>query len=154
MPSETEALAELDAAWDALLQGLGAARAAMKDPACFPPPPTDRNNAEGYRYLLGHLHRLIETELQQDADFPYIQHHPGLVGKYTIDNADCSYLYAPIRPDAYYRFSGRVAGDRTHWRGARRAAAAYAPNYVIVEAHTVAPGDSGGIEELFDGSRT
>ena len=41
------------------------ARRAIEDPSLFPPPPTDRNLAEGYRYFLGHLARIIEAETQQ-----------------------------------------------------------------------------------------
>jgi hypothetical protein len=147
-------LHDLDAAWDDFIDGLHQARAAMQDPAYFTPPPGDRTNAEGYRYLLGHLHRLIETEIQQDADFPYIQHHPALIGKYTIDNADCAYLYAPIKPDALYRLTGKAA-DFSHWNGGVRnpSAQRYAPNYVIFEAHTVTPGDSGSVQENLDGSK-
>lgn len=147
-------LTDLDKAWQDFLGSLVEAQQAMTDPACFPPPVTDRNNAEGYRYLLGHLHRLIETEIQQDPDFPYVQRHPGLVGKYTIDNADCSYLYFPVRPDAYYRFTAKAA-DFSHWSRRPRPVDGRrcAPNYVIFESHTVAPGDSGGVQELFDGSR-
>jgi hypothetical protein len=150
---DAERLRDLDCAWDDLIRGLSEARSAMKDPENFPPPPGDRNNAEGYRYLLGHLHRLIETELQQDPAFPYIQHHPSLVSKYTIENPDCSYLYAPIKPGILYRLTGRAA-DVSHWRGARNPSARrYAPNYVIFEAHTVAPGDSGSVRENADGSK-
>ncbi|HEY3698677.1 MAG TPA: DUF1214 domain-containing protein [Spongiibacteraceae bacterium] len=154
MTSNNDALLDLDAAWDDFIRGLGEARTAMKNPEFFTPPPGDRNNAEGYRYLLGHLHRLIETELQQNADFPYIQHHPALISKYTIDNADCSYLYAPIKPDALYRLTGKAA-DFSHWNGGARnlLAKRYAPSYVIFETHTIAPGDSGSINENNDGSK-
>ncbi len=150
---QADTLEELDRAWDHLMEQLSQARAAMKDPACFPPPAGDRSNAEGYRYMLGHLHRLIETEVQQDPEFPYIQHHPSLTGKYTIDNADCLYLFAPLNPQNSYRLSGKCA-DHSHWQGTRNpGAAVYAPNYVIFETHSVAPGDSGTVQELFDGSR-
>lgn len=152
--NDKDSLKDLDAAWDDLIHNLNEARAAIKDPAYFTPPPGDRTNAEGYRYLLGQLHRLIETEIQQTADFPYIQHHPSLVSKYTIENADCSYLYAPIKPDTLYRLTGKAA-DFSHWYGGARnpTAERYAPNYVIFEAHTVAPGDSGEMRENLDGSK-
>ncbi|MDB5986339.1 MAG: hypothetical protein JWR16_1392 [Nevskia sp.] len=152
--TQNDDLKSLDDAWDDFMHKLNEARAAMKDPTYFTPPPADRTSAEGYRYMLGHLHRLIETELQQDADFPYIQHHPALLSKYTIDNADCSYLYAPIKPDVLYRVTAKAA-DFSHWNGGIRnpSAKRYAPNYVIFEAHTVAPGDSGGVQENLDGSK-
>jgi hypothetical protein len=153
MLNNTEMLQDLDRAWDDLIHNLNEARSAIKDPANFPPASGDRNNAEGYRYLLGQLHRLIETEIQQDADFPYFQHHPSLVSKYTIENPDCSYLYAPIKPNVLYRLTGKAA-DVSHWKGPRnRSARRLAPNYVIFEAHTVAPGDSGGVRENIDGTK-
>jgi hypothetical protein len=153
VPNDEEILQDLDRAWDDLIHNLNAARVAIQDPANFPPPSGDRNNAEGYRYLLGQLHRLIETEIQQDADFPYIQHHPSLISKYTIENPDCSYLYAPIRPNVQYRLSGKAA-DVSHWNGPRNPLAMrLAPNYVIFEAHTVAPGDSGSVRENIDGTK-
>jgi hypothetical protein len=151
--NEQETLADLDSAWDDFLGELKAARAEMQDSKNFVPPRTDRNNAEGYRYMLGHIYRMIESEVQQDSDFPYFQQHPNIISKYTIENADCLYLYAPINPDALYRVTGKAA-DFTHWRSARSSSAeSYAPNYVIFEAHTVSPGDSGGIEENTDGSK-
>lgn len=143
----------LDKAWDQLIDDLGEARAALTDPQFYCPPSSDRNDAEGYRYLLGQLHRLIESELQQDADFPYFQVQASPTSKFTIDNADCLYLYAPIKPQAYYRISAK-AENFDHWRGARaNDTEFYAPNYVIFETHTVGPGDSGGTAELRDGSR-
>jgi hypothetical protein len=153
MMAHADILKDLDAAWDHFVHSLNEARAAIKDPANFPPPPSDRNNAEGYRYMLGQLHRLIETVVQENADFPYIQHSPTLISKYTIDNSDNSYLSAPIKPDVLYRLTGKAA-DVSHWKGARNPSAKrYAPNYVIFEAHTVAPGDSGGVQENIDGSK-
>lgn len=148
-----ESKAVLDAAWDQLIDELNAARAALSDPQFHCPPASDRNDAEGYRYLLGQLHRLIESELQQDPDFPYFQVQASPTSKFTIDNADCLYLYAPINPDASYSIKGK-AENFAHWSGERDPAADfYAPNYVIFETHTVAPGDSGSTQELRDGSR-
>jgi hypothetical protein len=144
---------ELRAAWDDLIHELQLARDALEDPAYFPPPPSDRNLAEGYRYLLGQLHRLIETETHQSPDFPYFQRHPWTISKYTIDNPDCLYLFAPIRPDAAYRVTGRAA-NTAHWSGERASGGErFAPTYVIFETQTVAPGDSGTVAELTDGSR-
>jgi hypothetical protein len=54
-----DAATDLRAAWDALIAQLQAAREAMDDPQRYPPPPTDRNLAEGYRYLLGFVYGAI-----------------------------------------------------------------------------------------------
>jgi hypothetical protein len=149
---DPKAASLLDDAWAELIAGLGKARASLTDPEIHPPVATDRNLAEGYRYLLGQLYRLIETELHQSGEFPYFQRHPWTICKYTIENPDNLYLYAPIDPHGTFRIEGR-AYDHSHWQGARSASDRMAPHYVIFEAHSVAPGDSGTVEELWDGSR-
>ena len=52
---DSKAQGDLKAAFDEMLASLAAARDAIDDPALKPPPPTDRNLAEGYRYLLRFL---------------------------------------------------------------------------------------------------
>lgn len=42
---------QLDKAWDQLILNLGEAKAALSDPQFHCPPSSDRNDAEGYRYL-------------------------------------------------------------------------------------------------------
>jgi hypothetical protein len=149
---DPNAAALLEDAWSELIAGLNDARAMLGDPEIHPPVATDRNLAEGYRYLLGQLYRLIETELQQTAEFPYFQRHPWTICKYTIENPDNLYLYAPLDSRGTFRIEGR-AYDHSHWRGARSSSERLAPHYVIFEAHSVAPGDSGALDELWDGSR-
>ena len=149
---DPRAVALLDEAWAELIAGLEKARATLGDPAIHPPLPTDRNLAEGHRYLLGQLYRLIETELNQTAEFPYFQRHPWTICKYTIENPDSLYLYAPIDSRGTFRIEGR-AYDHSRWRGAPPSGERLAPHYVIFEAHSVAPGDSGALDELWDGSR-
>lgn len=149
---DARAAAELDQAWSDLVRGLEEARSTLSDPEIHPPIATDRNLAEGHRYLLGQLYRLIETELQQTSDFPYFQRHPWTICKYTIENPDNLYLYAPIDSEGTFRIEGR-AYDHSHWQGRRSSAERLAPHYVIFEAHSVAPGDSGALEELWNGSR-
>jgi hypothetical protein len=71
--SPADPAADLRKAWDDWIEELQLARDALEDPAYHPAPASDRNLGEGYRYLLGHLHRLIEAEAHQDPDFPYFQ---------------------------------------------------------------------------------
>ena len=149
---DPNAAALLEEAWSELIEGLNDARIMLGDPEIHPPIATDRNLAEGHRYLLGQLYRLIETELQQTAEFPYFQRHPWTICKYTIENPDNLYLYAPLDSQGTFRIEGR-AYDHSHWRGARSSSERQAPHYVIFEAHSVAPGDSGTLDELWDGSR-
>lgn len=149
---DPKAAAVLEEAWSDLMKNIDEARATLGDPAIHPPVATDRNLAAGHRYLLGQLHRLIETELHQDPEFPYFQRHPWTISKYTIENPDNLYLYAPLDPTGTFRIVGR-AHDPARWRGERSSSERQAPHYVIFEAHSVAPGDSGALDELWDGSR-
>ena len=57
---ERDARARLRAAWDAMLADLARARDALDDPALHPAPPSPRNLAEGYRYLMSQLYCAIE----------------------------------------------------------------------------------------------
>ena len=50
-----DAKADLRAAWDEMMAELARARDAIDDPSLHPAPPTERNLAEGYRYLLGQV---------------------------------------------------------------------------------------------------
>ena len=43
---------QLRAAWDEMIKALQDARDAIDQPELMPAPPTDRNLAEGYRYLM------------------------------------------------------------------------------------------------------
>jgi hypothetical protein len=143
---------ELRAAWDALLAQLAAARDGIDDPALHPPPPSDRNLAEGYRYLLGFLHGAIGRALN-DPLFPTFRRAIEPLDKATIDNADAVYLYAPIDGNHSYVIRGR-AGDTRHWRGEPAVGAGRkAPQYVILETPSGYVGDSGSIAELRPGTR-
>jgi len=62
------------------------------------------------------------------------------------------HLYAPLDSQGTFRIEGR-AYDHSHRRGARSSSERLAPLYVIFEAHSVAPGDCGALDELWDGSR-
>jgi hypothetical protein len=159
MKKETEAGDSIDArrflraAWDGLIDDLGRARDAVDDPALYPPPPHDRNLAEGYRYLLGFVFGAIERALA-DPGFPYFRRAIQPTDKATIDNADAIYLCTPIAAQGSYRIVGRAA-DHRHWRGELAAPAGRkAPQYVIFEATTAYAGDTGTLEELSPAVRT
>jgi hypothetical protein len=143
----------LRAAWDDMIEHLGRARDAIDDPALYPPPATERNLAEGYRYLLGFVFAGIERAFFGDPDFPYFRRAIQPLDKSTIDNADAMYLTTPIDGTRSYRVTGRTH-DHRHWRGEERAPSGrLAPQYVIFEAHTGYAGDSGGLAELQPGGR-
>ena len=142
--------------WIRFLEGLAEARRGLEDPALYPPEPTDRNLGEGYRYLLGHLARIIEAETQRHPDFPYFQQSVNLVSKWTIDNPDTMYLSATIDANGFYRIRGRAldarawsvsqpakarSSRRTH-RGPR------APHVVIFQTTTALVGQTGDLAEM------
>jgi hypothetical protein len=154
MERETpDAKAALRAAWDAMLAELARARDAIDDPKLDPPPGSDRNLAEGYRYLLGQVSVAIERAFFEDAAFPYVRQAIHVRSKATIDNADAIYFAAPIDGNESYRVRGR-AQDHRHWRGEPPAASGRkAPQYLIFECASGYAGDSGSLSELRPGSR-
>jgi len=147
-----DAARTLREAWDALIADLQAAREAVDDPKRHPPPPGDRNLAEGYRYLTGFLYGAIGRALG-DPHYPAFRRAIEPLDKATIDNADAVYLYAPIDGEHHYVVRAR-AGDTRHWRGeAPPATGRLAPRYVIFETPSGYVGDTGSIAELRPGSR-
>ncbi len=140
--------AALSRGWIDFIQGLEGARTAIEDPAYFPPEPTDRNLAEGYRYLLGHLARIIEAQTQRDPDFPYFQRSVRMLSKWTIDNPDTMYLSASIDAEGVYRIRGRAL-DTTEWRTSERGQkGARAPRTVIFQTSTAQIGQTGQLAEM------
>jgi len=151
---EDHGAAVLRAAWDQMIEALQKARDAIDDPALHAPPPSERNLAEGYRYVLGFLHGSIQRAIGPTPEFPYFLRAIQPLNKSTIDNADAIYLSTPIDGNHSYIIRGR-AGDTSHWRGGARAASGVlASQYVIFEAPSGYAGDSGGLAEMRPGTRT
>jgi len=151
---ETRAAAErLRTAWDGLITRLNEARDGIDDPQRWPPPATPRNLAEGYRYVLGFLYGSLSRCLGPTAEFPYFVRVIQPLNRSTIDNADATYLAAPIDGRFSYTIRGR-AGDTRHWKGQPPAVGCRkAPHYVIFQTPSGYAGDSGSIAELAPGSR-
>lgn len=148
-----EAAVELRQAWDEMLVQIGLARDAIDDPALWPPPATERNLAEGYRYVLGFLYGSLARGLGPTVENPYFVRAIQPLNRSTIDNADAIYLATPIDGNFSYIIRGR-AGDTRHWRGeAPITAGRKAPHYVIFETPSGYSGDSGSIKEMKAGSR-
>lgn len=149
-----DARGELRSAFDDLIANLQAARDTIDHPEFFPPAPSPRVLAEGYRYLAGFLHHGVERGFHEDPDFPAFRNALSIFNKSTIENCDAIYFYAPIDGRKRYRVTGRVE-DFRHWRGEpRRAGVRAAPQYLIFEVATgPMAGDSGSLSELMPGSR-
>ncbi|MAG30147.1 MAG: hypothetical protein CL908_04535 [Deltaproteobacteria bacterium] len=140
--------AALTEGWVDFLEGLAQARRAIEDPSFFPPAPNDRNLAEGYRYLLGHLARIIEAETQRHPDFPYFQRSVTMMAKWTIENPDAMYLSATIAADGTYRVLGRAL-DTREWRTSERGRGGpRAPRVVIFQTTTAVVGQTGSLAEM------
>ena len=149
------AQAELHKAWDDLLAELQAARDAIDNPALFPPRPSPRVLAEGYRYLAGFIHHGIERGFHENPAFPAFRNALSIFNKSTIDNSDAIYFYAPIDGRRHYRVTGRPL-DCRHWRGeSRLRGQRIAPQYLILEVSSgPLAGDTGNLAELMPGAKT
>ncbi|MBT4520265.1 MAG: hypothetical protein HOC23_09685 [Halieaceae bacterium] len=134
-----------------MIHRLQEARDAIDDPALFPAPATERNLAEGYRYLLGFMLGNIERALD-DPMYPRFKRAIQPMNRSTIDNSDAVYLCAEIDGNYSYVIKGRAANSR-HWRGEPAVAGLRAPQYVIFELGSGYAGDSGSLMELIPGTR-
>lgn len=145
----------LRAAWDEMIQTLQAARDAVDQPELMPAPASDRNLAEGYRYLMGFVHNAVERAFHSDPRRPQFRNMLSVLTRATIDNADAIYFYAPIDGRESYRIHGEM-GDSRHWRGEKAAVGVRkAPHYLIFETSAGGlAGDSGDLEELRPGMKT
>ncbi len=150
-----EASETLRRAWDEMIVALQHARDAIDDPKLMPPPASDRNLAEGYRYLMGFVHSAVERAFHNDQTRPQFRNALSPITRATIDNADAIYFYAPIDGRQSYRIRGH-AGDTRHWRGETAVTSGCkAPHYLIFEASSGGlAGDSGTLEELRPGTKT
>lgn len=143
--------ATLRAAFDEMIERFRQARDAIDTPELYPAPPTDRNLAEGYRYVLGFMLSGIERALA-DPLYPRFRRALQPMNRGTIDNSDAVYLMAEIDGNHSYRLRGR-APDTRHWRGEAPAAGTTAPQYVIFELASGYAGDSGELSEMQPGTR-
>ncbi len=152
---ENDPQQELRAAWDDMIVSLERARDAIDHPQLMPAPASERNLAEGYRYLMGFVHSAIERAFYEDAAHPCFRNALSILNRGTIDNADAIYFFAPIEGRASYVISGRVEDSR-EWRGEPPASTGRrAPHYLIFEAtQGVLAGDSGDLSELRPGMKT
>ena len=90
-------------AFDSLITNLQAARDIIDSPDHFAPPATERNLAEGYRYLSGFMHHAIERCFHDDPDFPAFRNALSVFNKSTIENSDAIYFYTSIDGRKNYR---------------------------------------------------
>ncbi|MCB1695533.1 MAG: hypothetical protein KDI34_04830 [Halioglobus sp.] len=79
-------------AWDEMIDALQAVRDAIDQPELMPPPVSDRNLAEGYRYLMGFVHGAVERAFHPDPQRPQFRNTLSVITRGTIDNADAIYF--------------------------------------------------------------
>lgn len=149
--SSEKTKAALRNAFDEMIRGFQEARDAIDTDELYPPPQTDRNLAEGYRYVIGFMLSGIERALA-DPLYPRFRRAIQPMNRATIDNADAVYLMTEIDGNHSYILRGS-AGDTRHWRGERPASGKTAPQYVIFELASGYAGDSGKLAEMKPGSR-
>ncbi|MEH6581816.1 MAG: hypothetical protein V7754_07760 [Halioglobus sp.] len=146
--SDLEARAILDSGWQGLMTGLEEAQFSLTDPKDFPPDASGRNLAEGYRYLLGHIGRMIDLEMRMDPKFPEFHRSMDMLRKWTAENPDTLYLKAPLDATAYYRVTG-TATDTREWRDSSRGLKSpKAPRMVTFQTITDVPGATGELAEM------
>jgi hypothetical protein len=152
MKEAPDAARALRAAWDDLIAELQRARDAIDQPELLPAPATERNLAEGYRYLMGWVHGAVERAFHEDPRFPAFRHALQIMNKATIDNADAIYFVAPIDGRQATLVRGQC-GDARHWSGAEPVESGRkAPQYLIFElSDGCIAGDSGSLAELRPG---
>ncbi len=142
---------QYDKAWDAFIEGLQRARQTLIEQEQFAPPnQDDRISAEGYRYLLAHLERMIDMNFRMDPKFPEFHASMNMLRKWTIENPDTLYLKAPIDATGYYKVTGRAANHQEWDTSKRGLSGPKAPRLVTFQTITNVPGDSGGLEEMAD----
>lgn len=144
----SDAQPTLDTAWQTFMNGLQEAQASLTDPKDFPPEASDRNLAEGYRYLLGHIGRMIDAEMRMDPRFPEFHRSMDMLRKWTAENPDTLYLKAPLDDTGYYKLTA-VVSDAREWRDSSRGLQeAKAPRMVTFQTITGIPGATGELAEM------
>lgn len=147
-PQSGRAEKNLQHSWQQFIQGLNNAQESLTDPADFPPEANERNLAEGYRYLLGHVARMIELEMRMDPQFPEFHRSMDMLRKWTAENPDTLYLKAPIDDTGYYKVTA-TAADTREWKDSSRGlAASKAPRLVTFQTVTDVPGGTGELAEM------
>ncbi len=142
---------QYDEAWNAFMDGLQNARKTLIEQQQFAPPnQNDRISAEGYRYLLAHLERMIDMNFRMDPKFPEFHASMNMLRKWTIENPDTMYLKAPIDASGYYKVTGRTANHQEWKTSERGLAGPKAPRMVTFQTITNVPGDTGGLQEMAD----
>jgi hypothetical protein len=138
----------LESAWQSFMNGLQEAQQSLTDPQDFPPQPSDRNLAEGYRYLLGHIGRMIENEMRADPRFPEFFRSMDMLRKWTAENPDTMYLKVPLDHRGYYKLTADVS-DASEWRDSSRGLQApKVPRMVTFQTITDIPGATGELAEM------
>jgi hypothetical protein len=148
LPSVGHADQKLERSWEEFVYGLRSAQESLSNPEYFPPEADDRTLAEGYRYLLGHLSRMIEMEMRQDPLFPEFGRSMDMLRKWTGENPDTMYLKAPIDTTGYYRVFGKLANTQEWQSSERGAPGPKAPRMVTFQTITDVPGATGQLQEM------
>jgi hypothetical protein len=147
-PSPVEEKVSLDQAWLDFAQAMNEAQKRLTDSSHAAPPQSDRNLAEGHRYLLAHIARMIELEMRADPRFPEFHRSMSMLRKWTAENPDTAYLKAPIDATGLYRVNGKAANAQEWQTSERGVAGPKAPRMVTFQTVSNVPGATGELAEM------
>lgn len=146
--SPPDSAARLHGAWTEFMEELQLAEGTLLEEQHYPPAATDRVLADGYRYLLAHLNREIETAIRADPKFPEFFRSMDMLRKWTGENPDTLYLKAPIDPTGFYELE-IAAKNTSEWRsGEVFVSQEKAPRLVVFQTITGVPGYTGELAEM------
>ena len=138
---------ELEEGWHAFISGLEQAQDNLTALTALAPPTTERNLSDGYRYLMGHLVRVANYELNNNPLAPRFQRAVSFLSKWTGDNADAVYLIAPIDGGQQYRITGRVPYYRDNSASTLHDISE-APGLVLFAVNSELIGQTGSLQEM------
>ena len=138
---------ELESGFADLMDGMEEAEENLTGWLAMAPPRGERRLTAGYAYLLGHLVRIINSDLDNNPFNPHFERAITFLSKWTGDNPDNAYLVAPIDGNQEYLVTGRIPYYRG---GAARTLADIpeAPGLVLFQTITELIGDTGSMQEL------
>jgi hypothetical protein len=144
---EPDYQSEMESGYGDMLAGLEEAENNLTSALAMAPPKSEQQLVLGYRYLMGHLVRIANSELDNNPYNPHFERAVTFLSKWTGDNPDNSYLIAPIDGNFDYRVTGRIP----YYRGDTAKSLQdipQAPGLVLFQTITELIGDTGSIEEL------
>ncbi len=138
---------ELESGYADLIAGMEDAESNLTSLIAMAPPRNERHLTDGYRYLMGHMVRIANSEINNNPYVPHFERAVTFLSKWTGDNADNLYLVAPIDGNAQYRVSGKIPYS-SQQNAKTLSDVTEAPGLVLVQTITNLIGDTGSLKEI------